>query len=180
MENIIKLTYPERSALESILARSRHVKQLQRAQALLLLEEGENAEAVAELLRVSRQTIYNWIARFRTRFQRPVAERLFDAPRSGHPALAGGLIDELLDEVIETDPRQWGYRSTIWTAELLQDYLSDYYQITAGRRSVRYALERLDIIWKRPRHTLALAAENWRPAKGGSNTASGRGRGRSS
>jgi len=173
MDKICKLTYRERSALESVLATSQQAKPFRRAQALLLLDEGEQPEAVAELMRVSRQTIHNWGARFNKWSELSVAERLFDAPRSGRPAIANGIIDDLLDEIVETDPRQWGYHSTVWTAKLLQDYLADCYQMTVRRRSVRYALDRIRVAWKRPRHTLALQELNWRQVKGGSSTACG-------
>lgn len=167
MDDIINLTYQERSLLESVRASSHNAKQFQRAQALLLLDGGESVEGVAELLQVSRQTIYNWIARFEARTEWSVPHRLLDAPRSGRPATAAGIIDPLLDDIMETDPRESGYRSTVWTAELLQHYLADYHQIAVGRRSVRYALERLEIAWKRPRHTLARRSPTWRQAKGG-------------
>jgi transposase len=177
--DLINLTYDERSELESALFRDISSKEFQRAQAILLIDEGTSIPEVADLLRVSRQTVYNWVARFQSRRSRPVPQRLSDAPRDGRPATISDIIDDLLDEIIDTDPRIYGYRSTVWTAELFQQYLSDFFQIAAGRRSVQYALKRLRVTWKRPRHSLALREEHWRQAKGASNVASGRARGRS-
>jgi transposase len=166
MDDLMNLTYQERSELSALRLSEAGAREFQRAQALLLLDEGTSVAEVAELLRVSRQTIYNWASRFQTRQSRLVTARLADAPRDGRPATVGEIIDELLDEVIEADPRNFGYCSTIWTAELLQHYLRDYFQITASRRSVQYALRRLHLRWKRPRHTLALRDPAWRQAKG--------------
>ena len=174
MDNLLNLTFIERNDLESVLADETEVSKYQRAQALLLIDEGTSVAEVSELMRVSRQTIYNWLARFQKRRSRPVLERLCDAPRDGRPATVGDIIDDLLDELIGTDPRTYGYRSTVWTAELFRQYLFDYFQISASKRSVHYALDRLKVIWKRPRHTIARRAECWRQAKGGSNAASGR------
>jgi hypothetical protein len=44
-------------------------RELRRAQVLLWLGQGESAEAVAERLRVSRQTVYNWRARYCARHE---------------------------------------------------------------------------------------------------------------
>lgn len=174
---MIKLNYKEQSELEAILKSRAGGEILQRAQALLLLDEEESAADVAELLRVSRQTVYNWIARFEQRSERNLTERLADAPRSGRPVTAKGVIDPLIDSVIDSDPRDYGYNSTVWTADLLRRYLSDIHQEEVGLRSVGYALSRLGLRWKRPRYTLMLRDPFWRQAKGGLNAASGRARG---
>lgn len=166
MDDPINLTFNERNELEAVLRANSSAKEFKRAQALLLVDENNSIAEIAELLRVSRQTIYNWAARFQLRRTRTVEERLRDAPRDGRPATVGEIIDELLDEIIDTDPRTYGYRSTVWTAELFQQYLRDYYQINAGERSVQYALQRLRVRWKRPRHTLALRDPAWQQAKG--------------
>jgi transposase len=166
MDDLINLTDDERVGLQAALGAGLSAKQYRRAQALQLLDDGAAASEVAELLGVSRQTVYNWSSRFQHRRSRPVAERLLDAPRDGRPATVGEIIDELLDEVLDADPRTLGYRSTVWTAELFQDYLRESFRIAASRRSVQYALRRLRIRWKRPRHTLALRAPAWRQAKG--------------
>lgn len=166
MDELIDLTSGERSELEGILTANLSAKEFKRAQALLLLDENNSVAEVAELLRTSRQTIYNWVARFQLRRTRPVEERLRDAPRDGRPATLSEIIDELLDEILGDDPRTYGYRSTVWTAELFQQYLRDYFQISAGERSVQYALKRLSVRWKHPRHTLALRDPAWQQAKG--------------
>ena len=176
----INLNEREVAQLEIILKTTDDVRQLQRAQALLWLIEGDSASEVAERLRVDRRTIYNWISRFEQRTDCDLISKIADGFRSGRPATAKGVIDPLIDLVIDSDPRDFGYRSTIWTAPLLQAYLSDEHQITVSCKSVRRAIDRLEIAWKRPRYQLALRAFHWKQAKGGSNTASGKSRGRSS
>lgn len=97
----------------------------------------------------------------------PVASRLADATRGGRPRTAHGIIDPLIDAVIEQDPRELGYRSTVWTAGLLQAYLSEQHQLTVSAKSVSFAIVRLRIRWQRPCHRLALRPEPWRQDKGG-------------
>lgn len=166
MNDLLQLSFDERSALETVLHSKVTGKEFQRAQALLLLDENEAVADIATLLRVSRQTIYNWAERFQVRRSRLVADRLRDAPRDGRPATVGEIIDDLIEEILDTDPREFGYRSTVWTAALFQQYLSEYFHLTASARSIQYALERLQVHWKRPRHTLALRAPQWQQAKG--------------
>jgi transposase len=159
-------TQPQRSRLRELIAANPQTPVLRRAQALLWLAQGDSPYEVAERLRVSRQTLYNWARRFHDRGGRELRGRLADAPRSGRPCTAQGVIEPFLDAVIEDDPRDWGYRATVWTAPLLQRYLGEVQGITVARRSVGAALDRLGLRWKRPRHRLALRPATWRQAKG--------------
>jgi transposase len=142
-------------------------KELLRAQALLWLDEGDAVEEVAQRLLVSRQTVYNWVLRFQLRSDQDLLARLQDAHREGRPPTALGIIDPLVAEVIDTDPRLYGYRHTIWTAPLLRHYLQQVHGISICRKSVSLAIARLGLRWKRPRHVLARRPDTWRYAKGG-------------
>jgi len=51
---------------------------------------------------------------------------------------------------------------------LRRQYLGEYHQVETAQRRVRYALERLGILWKRPRPDLSRCSPTWRQAKGGS------------
>jgi transposase len=157
----------ERRFLEDFVTCPCGSRELRRAQALLWLGAGESAEEVAARLRVSRQTVSNWRARFSTRCELEPASRLSDGVRRGRPRTARGVIEPLVAEVIEEDPREFGYRSTVWTASLLVSYLADFHEVQVSLRSVGYALGREQLRWKRPRHRLALRPETWRQAKGG-------------
>jgi transposase len=133
---------------------------------LLWLADGESPAEVAARAGVSRQTLYNWAARFLDRADLDIASRLDDGPRSGRPRTAMGIIDPLLEVVLDADPRRLGYQATAWTAPLLQHYLHQVHGITVSADSVRDAIERVCFRWKRPRHRLALRPEHWRQAKG--------------
>jgi transposase len=156
-----------RGELESLVDRTPLAKERGRAQALLWLADGEPAAEVAERLGVSRQTVYNWADRFHRRHGLDLRARLLDAPRSGRPPTATGVIDPLIATVIGRDPRDLGYRSTGWTAPLLARYLEDAHGIAVSRKSVSLAIDRLGIRWKRPRHQLSRRSPTWRQSKGG-------------
>jgi transposase len=161
------LSRKERAQLEALVARTHDARQALRACALLWLDDGESAPEVARRLGVTRQTVYNWAGRLDLRDESEVAARLSDAPRCGRPCTAAGIIDPLIDAVIERDPRELDYRSTVWAAGLLVAYLRDEHRLSVSDDSVRLAIARLSIRWKRPRHRLALRPATWRQAKGG-------------
>jgi transposase len=161
------LSVRQRTELEYLVAHTRLAKERSRAQAILWLAEGQAVEEIADLLGVSRQTVYNRADRFLRRDGSGLRERLLDAPRSGRPPTVAGVIDPLIADVIDGGPRGFGYHSTVWTAPLLRRHLEQAHGVEASRRSIGSALERLRIRWKRPRHQLALRPDTWRQAKGG-------------
>jgi transposase len=171
---LITLSYRECKALENLVTRTKNAMHLRRAQALLWLDAGERAQDVAQRLRVSRRTVYNWVCRFQDHRTLALTARLSAGTRSGRPRTAQGIIDPLIVEVIEGDPRAFGYRSTVWTAPLLAQYLWEHHHIAVSRPSVSLAIARLGLRWKRPRHDLARRPATWRQAKGGSSAASAR------
>jgi len=163
----LTLSDAERSRLHDLIAHAADARIVRRAYAILWSDEGEALPVIAGRLGVSRQTIYNWVARFLARADVDLTTRLADGYRSGRPKTAAGVIDPLLEAIWETDPRTLGYRSTVWTAPLLVHYLAHTHHVAVSCQSVRLALARLRIRWKRPRHTLALRPDHWRQAKGG-------------
>ena len=71
--------------LQDFMLHAPSAKELCRAQAVLWLAEGETMEHVAELLHVSRQTVYNWVDRFAERQGLDLHSRFADGPRTGRP-----------------------------------------------------------------------------------------------
>ncbi len=163
----LSLSPRQRLELDYLVSHTPGARERCRAQALLWLAEGESAEQVAELLHIGRRTVYDWVDRFRDRSELGLSRRLVDAPRPGRPRAAGGSIDSRIAQVIDTDPRDLGYRATVWTAPPLVSYLRDHHEVEVSRKTVSRAIARLRIRWKRPRYQLALRPETWRQAKGG-------------
>jgi transposase len=153
---------------------------LRRALAISWLASGVPLSEVARRLCVTRPTVYNWVERFQERADLDAVGRLADAERSGRPRAAAGRIEPLIEQIFETDPRDLGYRQTVWTADLLVLYLRDAHHIRTSTATVKRAISRLGLIWKRPRYDLSLQPKTWRQAKGGSKGASKAGPGPSS
>jgi transposase len=161
----------DRKKLQELLTQGSGAKLYCRIQALLWLAAGTAPDRIAELLGVSRRTVYYWAERFQQRQELDLLDRLADGPRCGRPPTVCGVIDPLIAAVIDQDPRAFGYRATGWTNALLRQYLGDVHHVVVSRKSVSLAIARLDMCWKRPRHQLALRPETWRQSKGGSNAA---------
>ena len=169
---IFKLSSQKRRQLNALAVHTTDADVLRRVQSLLWLADGHKIKDIAQRLCVCRRTIYYWVEQYEERPGHDIITRLSALPRSGRPRTANGIIDPLIDQIIDTDPRDLHYRSTVWTAHLLRQYLCESHRLAVSQRSVSYALERLSIRWKRPRHQLALRHPFWRQAKGGSNAAS--------
>jgi transposase len=173
----IALSSEAREVLEAVVAHTKDARRLRRGQALLWLDAGARVPAVAERLRVGRRTIDRWITRFRGRLALDCGARLADGARTGRPRTVQGVIAPLIEAIIDRDPRAFGSRVTVWTASLLRPYLQEVHQVIVSRKSVRLALARLGLRWKRARYDRARRAATWRQAKGGSSGASRSGSG---
>jgi transposase len=138
------LTSQERQLLEEFVARTILSNEARRAQALLWLDAGESSQAVAERLRASRQTVYNWAARFkRRRGENDISLRLADGKRSGRPSTIAVRIDPLLSKTLEHSPRQFGYNTDRWTVILLIRHFAKVHGLVTNRANISGALQRL-------------------------------------
>jgi transposase len=162
----LRLTARDRETLGHAARRSPDAREARRALALLDLDAGESATRVAVRYRVSRSTVYEWAARWRDA-ERPRADRLRDADRSGRPPATRDAVEEALAALMPSAPTDHGYRHPAWTTPLLLAHLGRH-GVRASDTTVRRALHRLGYRWKRPRFVLSRRAAHWRQAKGGS------------
>jgi transposase len=162
----LRLTARDRETLSEKARSNADARETRRALALLDLDAGESPTRVAERYRVGRSTVYEWAARWGDT-DRPRADRLRDADRSGRPPATRDAAEELLAKLMPTVPTAHGYRHPSWTTPLLLAHLKRH-GVEASDTTVRRALHRLGYRWKRPRFVLSRRAEHWRQAKGGS------------
>jgi transposase len=146
-----RLSTKERRRLLMLLRRTHDSRQYRRALAVLETSEGKTVAEVADELRVSRQSIYNWIEDFR--HTRDVQE-LADAPRSGRPSCWSEETEILLQDLLKSAPQHHGYFATQWTAPLLQEQIWHCIGERYSARTVRRGLHRFGYVWKRPRYVL--------------------------
>ena len=146
-----RLSAKERRQLSTLLRQTDDVRQYRRTLAVLESGGGKTVAEIAGMLRVSRQSVYNWIENFqRTRD----AQGLVDVPRSGRPVFWSEEAEALLQNLLQGSPQHLGYFATQWTVPLLQEQLRHGVGEHYSGRTVRRGLHRLGYVWKRARYVL--------------------------
>ncbi len=115
-----------------------------RVAALLAVHKGRSPNEVAEVLGVTRQTVYNWLNSYDPN-QPGVG--LEDAPRPGRPGIGVGEMELLLDQALQKSPRDFGYDSNRWTTALLRKHVINLQGPGVSDETVRRRLRRLGYSW---------------------------------
>jgi transposase len=147
----IELTGYQRELLQACLETAPSTGFFRRAVAVLALDEGQTVDEVAELLGVSRQSIYNWLQAYE---QSPRPESLGDSCGGGRPSLWTKELQRRLRGGLRRRPDDLGYPGMNWTVPLLCAYLHDETGIRLSEDTVRRELQRLGYVWKRYRYVL--------------------------
>ena len=117
---MMKLTASQRRKIRTKLRQTHDVRLYRRLLAVLEFDRDTPVSTIAELLGVSCQSVYNWVARFK---QGGNESELSDAPRSGRPARTGEIINVLLRTLMIVSPEWFGYYAMHWTVPLLKNQL---------------------------------------------------------
>jgi transposase len=149
--SIVQLTSSQRRKLRDHLRRAQDASHYRRLLAVLELDRGKTAVEVADLLRVTRQSVYNW-ARSYAACPDPVA--LHDHYGIGRPSAWTEELRALLLASLEQRPDALGYAAVNWTVPLLQEHLYRRGGRWLSDDTIRRELDRLDYVWKRCRHVL--------------------------
>jgi len=122
----------------------------QRARMIRLLHLGYQPQEVGELLSVTGALVYYWHARWRD----SGLDGLANKPRPGRPRAGGDEYRQMLEQVIETDPRTLGYGFNVWTIERLLAYMKKETGTLVHENTLRNMLKELDFVFRRPKHDL--------------------------
>jgi transposase len=163
----IGLTDSQRQELQHLARYGRDARMVRWVQGLLWLDQGEHPIAVAQRLGVTRESVYTWVRRLKHQGARSLAQKLMEQPRSGRPREKRHAVQELVQQVMDTQPSQYGYQAQGWTVPLLRYHLKTTEDIEVSDATVRRCLKGMGYRWKRPRYVLARRDPFWRQAKGG-------------
>ena len=121
----------------------------QRAQMILLSAQHRSVPEIATLFDVSRATVRFWIRRFET--AGPAGLR--DEERSGRPRQITSEVEDRLVALITHDPQQADstFLATFWTTAMLTLVLASKLHIAVCANTIRSALHRVRLRWRRPR-----------------------------
>jgi transposase len=147
----LTLTRSQRYRLRRQLQHTRDASLYRRTLAILEIDRGMSIAQVARSLRVTRQSIYNWIDVYTQNFD-PLALR--DAERGGRPTCWTPDLDELLQTLLRERPTQWGFEAMNWTVSLLRQQLASWDGCWLSEDTIRRKLHELGYVWKRPRYVL--------------------------
>ena len=161
-----ELTSDERRELEAGL-KGRDAFRLRRCQIVLASARGEHAPAIARAVGCSPQAARNAIAAFDAAGPASLT-RGSTRPKTAAPAFdAGGR--ERLREALHRSPRAFGKATSLWTLGLLAEVAHER-GLTAGRvtgETVRQAVKRLGVGWKRAKHWVVSPDPHYARKKGG-------------
>jgi transposase len=147
-----QLTDEQLKELEQAINSSEHPEVRQRAIAIRLLGLGHHPEKVAEMVMVKANTVWTWHRRYRVQG----TAGLQDQARSGRPRKGTREYCQLLEQALETDPAEYEYSFTVWTAERLRDHLEKETGIRLSIGRFTELLEREGYVYRRPKQDLAV------------------------
>ena len=139
------------NAIEKAIKHDKRSEVVQRCIALRWLHLGHKPEQVAEMQAVSKPTIYGWFQRW----QSGGVERLANLPQSGRPPKADDAYRLTLMDVIEKEPKEFGYDFMIWTVERLSAHLQKQTGLFLSESRLRALIKRKGYRYRRPKHELA-------------------------
>jgi transposase len=157
----LSLTDDERETLKQWARRSKTVQSLaQRARIILACAEGNSNTAIADNLRVTKQTVGKW----RTRFLHKRLDGLLDDPRPGTPRrLSDAEVERVLTMTLESTPKNathWSTRSLaaacglsrssvhrVWRAFALAPHRSESFKLSTDPRSSTKCATSLGFTW---------------------------------
>src|SRR5215207_5979976 len=151
MRTMYQLKPKELAAIESAVREDKRAEVRQRATVIRLLHLGQKPSEVAEQQMVSVPTIYNWHKLWREEG----IEGLVNKPKTGRPAKATEAYCRKLEEMLEKEPTEYGYRFAIWTSDRLRAHLEKETGILLSEGRFRALLKKRGYRYRRPKHDLS-------------------------
>jgi transposase len=151
--SIRPLTADERATLETGL-RSSSAFTVRRCQVLLASTEGQSTTTIAHDLRCTDQTVRNALHAFHQRGLTALQ------PQSSRPHTTATIFDactcEALRALLHQSPRTFGKPTSRWTLQLAAEisFAQGLTPRLVSDETIRLALKRLGVRWKRAKHWL--------------------------
>lgn len=117
----------------------------------------------AHLTGFSQRSLYRLVNRYLAAHQTAV---LRDSMRSGRPTVAPKITETRILQALQRVPLGLGYRTTVWTVELLAQHLSERYDCSISARTLRRRMKQIGLRCKRPRYVYSEKEPNVTQKKG--------------
>ena len=171
--SVLILNEEEQQTLQRWTRRYTSAKALaQRAQIILDCAEGKSSDDVAQLNRVTRQTVGKWRGRFITNR----LDGLLDEPRPGAPrSISDAHVEDVITRTLETKPRgatHWSTRSMakasgmsqsavsrIWRAFALQPHRTETFKLSQDPLFIEKVRDIVGLYMDPPERALVLCVD---------------------
>ena len=142
-------SHHDRQRLARALHHTDQARLFRRIQAALLVAEGRPVAEVAHITGLARSSIYY----LRDQYLRThTIVSLQEQPRSGRPQVASAITEARILRELSRAPLRLGYRTNVWTVELLAEQLSQRYHCSLSPRTLRRRMKEIGLRCKRPRY----------------------------
>ena len=110
-------------------------------------EKDYSSELVADLLGISRTSIYDWLRKYHNEGE----EALDTGKAPGAEFVMTPEIDQWLKEtILNTTPADHGYDTVLWTLEIIVNLLREYFDLWVSDATVRLHLHHLGLSCQKP------------------------------
>ena len=151
-QSIKEMRRPVRRRLKRIVQKHADGHYRRRANALLLLYEGEAISSVSRLLQATRKSVRLWQQRYELLGEAGLAPE----PRGCKETTVSETLCATLLELVQKEPGDYGYLRSRWTSEMLAAQLYEILGVPIHASTVRRLLPRLGVQWNRARPTLCI------------------------
>jgi transposase len=142
-------TARDRRQLSRALADAQPTRVFRRLQAVLLIAQGYTATESAKITGLSLRSVYHLVKRYIAGHQ---IDDLLDPSCAGRPMVAPKITSARILAEVKRSPLRLGYRTNVWTVELLADRLHQQYGCEISPRTLRRRMRALGLRCKRPRY----------------------------
>jgi transposase len=115
----------------------------------MLVADGASVAEAARTAGLSVRAAYHLVGQH-LRAHSPLA--LHERARSGRPPVAAQVTGQRILNELARSPLELGYRTNVWTVELLAEHLGRRYECSISPRTLRRRMRQIGLRCKRPRY----------------------------
>jgi transposase len=129
------------TALQEQLDAAESPKATKRLMVAIAYKDGVSVSTLAERYGVPESTLYYWLDRID---DDPISEAVEDDDRPGRPSELGDDERRELFDALAEAPESQGFDATLWTPELVQEFIEREYDVSYSLGHVRRLIRESD------------------------------------
>jgi transposase len=141
-------TARDRLRLSKAMHRVTESRLFRRIQAVLLVATEHSFTEAAEITGLALSSVYKLVKRYLVAHQ---VEDLQDGERRGRPLVATAITAARILRELRRNPLRLGYRTNVWTVELLAHHLRQRYGCSINPHTLKRRMKQIGLRCKRPR-----------------------------